>query len=250
MDAFAPTDAARAPLGAEPDSEPELATLLDDWLNSVGDADAGAAGADASAPVSEAPISAAPDRPASLLDALAIGGTDAGLAAGAPLAPAESAARLRVNRFVLFTAGPTTYGVPDAFVIEVGRVPKITPVPRVPAWLRGVTNLRGDVMSVIDLRTLLGIDATSLHSARLLIVRLTGEAFSLGLLVDAVDQIAAVPPDDLRAPASPLEGPLATYLTGVCRVGDRLVAVLDLDRLLRSPEIRQFDDLHDTEPSR
>lgn len=230
--------------GAEiPDESREASSLLDDWLASAGDADPAAAAApepDGSGPA----IEGAP----SLLDALAT--SDAGVAIERAVAPVESPRRARVDRFVLFKAGASTYAVAEAFVIEVERVPKITPVPRVPVWLRGVTNLRGDVVSVIDMRTLLGLDPAPLHSGRLLVVRLVDEDFSVGLLVDAVDQIAGVPPEDIRPPAAPLEGPLATYFTGGCRLGDRLVAVIDLGRLLRSPEIRQFDDRRDLDAAR
>jgi len=115
------------------------------------------------------------------------------------------------------------------------------------AWVRGVTNLRGDILSVIDMRAFLGLDAAPLQSARMLVVRLLDEDFSAGLLVDSVDRIVAVSPDDIRSPESRLEGPLAAYLTGVCVIGDGVVAVLDLDRLLRSPDFRQFEEPPDIE---
>jgi purine-binding chemotaxis protein CheW len=148
----------------------------------------------------------------------------------------------RGERYVLLSIAAAHYAVLEAFVTELERVPKITPVPHVPAWVRGVTNLRGDILSVIDMRTFLGLEAASPHTARMLVVRLLDEEFSAGLLVDAVDRIVAVPPDGIRSPESPLEGPLAVYLSGVCMIGERLVAVLDLERLLRSSDIRQFEE--------
>ncbi len=147
-----------------------------------------------------------------------------------------------LQRYVLFTVADTTYGVQDAFVTEVERVPKTTPVPHTPAWLRGVTSLRGDIVSVIDLRRFLGLDAPPPQTGRLLVVRLLDQEFATGLLVDTVEQIVSVPVDDVRPPASPVEGALADFLTGACQVDERFVAMLDLDRLLRSPHIRQFDD--------
>jgi chemotaxis signal transduction protein len=80
-------------------------------------------------------------------------------------------------------------------------------------------------------------------------VRLPDEEFSVALLVDEVQQIASVPVDAVKPPASPLEGALAPFLTGVTETGGRLVAVLDLERLLRSAEIRQFEDRRDAEPA-
>jgi purine-binding chemotaxis protein CheW len=154
--------------------------------------------------------------------------------------PEPVAARAR-RAFVLFTVAGSTYGIDEAFVSEVARVPSITATPHVPAWVRGVASLRGDIVSVVDLRIFLGLEPTSLHAGRLLVVRLPGEEFAAGLLVDRVDQIANLPAGDVQLPVSPIEGALAPYLAGVCRNDDRLVTVLDFDRFLRSPEIRQFE---------
>jgi purine-binding chemotaxis protein CheW len=147
------------------------------------------------------------------------------------------------DRYVLLSIASAHYAVLEAFVTELERIPKITPVPRVPAWVRGVTNLRGDVLSVVDMRTFLGLDPTSSHSARMLVVRLLTEEFSTGLLVDSVDRIVAVPSEAITPPESSLEGPLAPFLRGMCVIEEQLVAVLDLDQLLRSPDIRQFEEL-------
>ncbi len=146
------------------------------------------------------------------------------------------------DRYVLLTIASANYAVLEAFVTELERVPKITPVPRVPAWVRGVTNLRGDVVSVIDMRAFLGLEPTASHSDRMLVVRLLTEEFSTGLLVDGVDRIVTIAGDAITPPESSLAGPLAPYLRGMCVVEEQLVSVLDLDRLLGSPEIRQFEE--------
>ena len=179
------------------------------------------------------------DPGASLLDALAAEPAFDAIATDVVVPAAAPAAAAR--RLVVFTVAGTTYAVPEMFVSEVARVPSITIVPRVPAWIRGITNLRGDIVSVVDLRLFLGFDATSPHTGRLLVVRLVNEDFAAGLLVDGVDQIANVAADAVRMPVSPIAGSMAAYLTGVCHVGERLVTVLDFDRFLRSPEIRQFE---------
>jgi purine-binding chemotaxis protein CheW len=205
---------------------------VDAWLASVSDdpppiADAGT---DPAAPT--------------LLDAVLAADqsiADAGVQGGGDALPAAGEDR-PIQRYVLFSVADTTYGVPDAFVTEVERVPKTTPVPHTPAWLRGVTSLRGDVVSVIDLRRFLGLDSPPPPTGRLLVVRLVDQEFATGLLVDTVEQIVSVPVDEVRPPVSPVAGALADFLTGACQVNERFVAVLDLDRLLRSPDVRQFDD--------
>jgi purine-binding chemotaxis protein CheW len=167
-------------------------------------------------------------------------------AAPAPAAPA--AETVRSARFVQFTIDDTSYAVAEAFVTELDRVPRITLVPQTPAWLRGVTSLRGDLLSVVDLRVLLGLDPTSAQTGRMLVVRLLDEEFSVGLLVDGVDRIITIEAGAVHPPAAPLEGPLAPFLTGMCVAGEQLVTIFDLERLLRSADIRQFDDVKE-EPS-
>ena len=177
--------------------------------------------------------------------AAADGQVDAPVAATAAAVRESGRDAVQGHRYVLLSIASAHYAVREAFVTELERVPKITPVPHVPAWVRGVTNLRGDILSVVDMRTFLGLEASSSNSARMLVVRLLNEDFATGLLVDGVDRIVSVPPGRITPPESALEGPLAAYLTGMCVIDELLVAVLDLDRLLRSPEIRQFEEATD-----
>jgi len=156
--------------------------------------------------------------------------------------PAMPTHTATAGRFVLLSVASAHYAVPEAYVTELERVPRVTTVPRVPAWLCGVANLRGDIVSVIDLRMYLGLPPYAPSTARMLVVRLLDEPFTTGLIVDAVDRIVTLQADEVKTPASPLEGPLAPFVSGVCTIGDRLVAVLDVDHLLRSPDIRQFDE--------
>ena len=192
-------------------------------------------------------MNAAPAPSTTLLDAV----TAADSVLESPLAAGAAAEREAVaqQRFVLLTIAGTDYAIAEAFVTELERVPRITLVPRVPHWMRGVTNMRGDILSVIDMRGFLGLDGAPPPTARMLVVRLLDEPFAAGLLVDSVDRIVAVARDHITAPACPLDGPLAPFLGGVFQIGDRLVAMLDVDRLLRSPEIRQFDEPIEAEES-
>ncbi len=224
-------------------ADAEVDALFEDWLTADG---AGGVAQERRAS-DECGPPAADGAQATLLGALA--GEAAAAAGPASEADADVAPAAGSRRFVLFTIAGSTYALLEQFVTEVERVPKITPVPRVPAWLRGVTSLRGEVLSVIDLRMLLGLEPASLHNGRLLVVRLLDQEFSAGLVVDEVDQIAAIADADIGPPASPLEGALAPYLTGVGQARNRFVAVLDLDALLHSAEIRQFDDRRDAEPA-
>ena len=191
----------------------------------------------------------APEPASAVTLADAVSRVDAQLeSAPAPAGAAPAADAVQSARFVQLTIDATCYAVSEAFVTELDRVPAITLVPQTPSWLRGVTSLRGDVLSVVDLRVLLGLDPTSTHTGRMLVVRLLDEDFSVGLLVDGVDRIITIEAAAVHPPAAPLEGPLAPFLTGMCVAGEQLVTVFDLERLLRSADIRQFDDVKE-EPS-
>ena len=209
---------------------------IDAWLST----DEGGTPADAAAGAPE-PVQAA----GSLLEAIsALPIMDVEDETPAPTVAAPVPVRT-LARYVLFTVAGAHYAVPQPHVTELDRVPAFTFVPNVPPWVRGITNRRGDILSVVDTRTLLGIERLATGTGRMLVVRLLDDSCSLGLLVDEVHQIVSVPPGDVRAPGPGLDGPLAPFLAGLVELDQRTVAVLDLDRLLRSPLIRQFDEPND-----
>jgi purine-binding chemotaxis protein CheW len=142
--------------------------------------------------------------------------------------PAAQAPELHLLTFLL---GREEYGLPITRVREVIRVTEITRVPQAPAHVRGVTNLRGRILAVVEIRSRLGLEpATITPASRIVVVDLQGRV--LGLLVDRVSQVAKVPgeavapvPDDVRSSD-------ADYLTGVARWDSRLIILLDLDKVL------------------
>ena len=151
--------------------------------------------------------------------------------------PAKPAAK-----HVLFVLNEAHYAVPLANVLELQRLPHITTLPNAPDWLRGVTNLRGEVLSVVDLRSLLGMPAAeSPVSQRLIVVRSTREEISTGWIVDRVLGIRGIAAEDLKPSSTLMTGPAASFLSGVVDRDARLIAVLDVNRVLSSPEMRQFE---------
>lgn len=177
------------------------------------------------------------------LDLARLGRDASSMDAGAASRARGSAAGMRV---VSFTAGGTVYGARVPEIVEIARVPAITPVPQLPAWVRGVTNLRGDVVSVIDLAALSGRDSMSLSAGRMLVARHEEGDLTIGILVDRVHEIAALTLDEIRQPAAPLDGPLAPFTRGVCQRGEQTLVMLDLAALLQSPVVRQFEDSQET----
>jgi purine-binding chemotaxis protein CheW len=125
---------------------------------------------------------------------------------------------------------------------ELQRLPHITPLPSVPEWLRGVTNLRGEVLSVVDLRSLLGLAAPESSVAqRLIVVRSTLEDIATGWIVDRVIGVRGLAAEDLQPCSTLTSGAAMRFLSGIVECEDRLIAVLDVNRVLSSPEMRQFE---------
>jgi purine-binding chemotaxis protein CheW len=151
-----------------------------------------------------------------------------------PVAPLAGA----VAQQVVFRLGGTNYAVPIAEVLEMSTVPRTTLLPNVPDFVRGLTNLRGEVLAVIDLRMFLGLAISGDPTReRMLVVRPRGTDTAAGLIVESVRGLARVATQQLRQPAGPLEDPVMAYLTGVTEHEDQVLHALDLQKLFRAPDI-------------
>lgn len=145
-------------------------------------------------------------------------------------------------KHVLFVLDDTQYAVPMENVLELQRLPRVTPLPTVPGWLRGAANLRGDVLSVVDLRSLLGLPAVeSSASQRLIVVRSTLEEIATGWIVDRVIGVRRLATGDMQPTSTLATGASTRFLNGIVEYDNHLIAVLDVNRVLSSPEMRQFE---------
>ena len=141
---------------------------------------------------------------------------------------------------IVFLLDGTGYAIPIRNVLELDAMPRITVVPNVPGFVRGITNLRGEIVAVLDLRTLLGMQRTDASQrGRILIVR-TADQLSAALAVDDVRGAASLALGELVQPASPIQGKVARVLMGVGEHQNQVLNVLDVDKLFRTPEIQQF----------
>jgi purine-binding chemotaxis protein CheW len=114
------------------------------------------------------------------------------------------------------------------------RVGDITRVPQAPPHIRGVTNLRGRILPVVEIRTRLGLAPLVPRStARIIVAEVRGRV--LGLLVDSVAQVQKLPADRLVAAPDEIKSAHTTYLTGVIHLNDRLIILLDLALALDPP---------------
>jgi purine-binding chemotaxis protein CheW len=142
---------------------------------------------------------------------------------------------------IAFSLGQTAFALPLANVLEVGRIPTIFPIPNMPDWLLGVANLRGDIVSLVDLSSFLQIESDGNNQdRRVIIARSSGEEIVVGLIVDRLSGIR--PSQKEQAPLHAEIAPtIAPYLRGLEESAQRLLLVLDPDKLLLSSQMRQFE---------
>ena len=138
--------------------------------------------------------------------------------------------------------GRETYGLPIALVREIVRVPEITAVPNAQKYVEGVINLRGKIISVVDLRKRFGeADVENSKKNRIVVVELDNR--TVGLIVNAASEVLKIPPSDIEPPSSVFLNGEIDYVTGVGKLKDRLVILLDLNKVLSSTELNHLDEI-------
>jgi purine-binding chemotaxis protein CheW len=132
-----------------------------------------------------------------------------------------------------FRIGRESYGVPITSLHEIVRVPEITAVPDAPDYMEGVINLRGKIVSVLDLRKRLGeTQVVSNKRNRILVVEHKGRLS--GLIVDSASEVLKIPGTDVEPPPTEfLEGGL-NCVTGLGKYQGRLIVLLDMPKLLEA----------------
>jgi purine-binding chemotaxis protein CheW len=144
---------------------------------------------------------------------------------------AEAEHMSRELHIVGFQVGRETYGVPITSLHEIVRVPEITAVPDAPDYLEGVINLRGKIVSVMDLRKRFGEKQATLRKQnRILVVEHAGRL--AGLIVDSASEVLKIPADAVEAPPAVFQEGGLNCVTGLGKVAGRLVVLLDMSKLL------------------
>ncbi|NCO66341.1 MAG: chemotaxis protein CheW [Candidatus Aquicultor secundus] len=140
------------------------------------------------------------------------------------------------DQLVVFEVGNEAFGIDISSVQEIIRFQQITDVPRAPMHVKGVINLRGKVIPIIDLRDKFGLAQTEeTKSSRIVVVDVLGS--TVGMIVDAVSEVLRIGTDQIESPSSIIES-YEKYLRGIGRLDERLILLLDLERLI--PEAGQL----------
>jgi purine-binding chemotaxis protein CheW len=141
-----------------------------------------------------------------------------------------------------FRVGRETFGVPIALVHEIVRVPEITAVPDAPEYIEGVINLRGKIISIVDLRKRFGEKEIKPSRKNRILVAEVGSRL-VGLIVDAASEVLKIPPADVEPPPNVFGQGELNYVTGVGKLNGRLIILIDLSKILQRGELRRLGEL-------
>jgi len=134
---------------------------------------------------------------------------------------------------VVFRLADEYYALDIQTVQEIVRMQTITSIPGSDPWVEGITNLRGRVVPVIDLRRRCGVAAND-HTPETRIVVVGSPAGMVGFIVDAVSEVMRIPGDQVELPSTIVAVPENSYLRGVAKLNERLVSLMDLEGVLPS----------------
>ena len=147
------------------------------------------------------------------------------------------------GKYLTFALGPEEYGLEILKVREIIGYMEITAVPQTPVHVKGVINLRGQVIPVIDLRTKFGMEIAEVTEETCIVVVETsqgGHKFSTGIVVDRVQEVLDISGDNIED-APKFDSSISTdFILGMGKIGDSVKILLDIDKVLSGTEISDY----------
>ncbi len=137
----------------------------------------------------------------------------------------------KTETFVTFWLGSFLFGLPVSEVVEINRNLDTTPVPLAPSYIKGIVNLRGQVLTAVDLAERIGLSVEGERAYNLIVKNEEDERVSL--LVEQIGDILEVPVNALEEPPEKIEGLERKFVKYVCQLPERLLVVLDTKEILQ-----------------
>jgi len=146
------------------------------------------------------------------------------------------------GRFLTFKLGEESFGLEIKYVTEIVGIQPITKIPEVPNYVKGIINLRGKVISVIDVRIKFQKEPVE-YDERTCIIVIDIEDMSIGLIVDNVSEVITIKDEDIVPPPSYKTGFQNEYIKGVGKYKDGVKLLLDSNKLLTNEEKQELGDI-------
>ncbi len=151
-------------------------------------------------------------------------------------------------QLVSFKIGAEEFGIDILKVNEINRMMTLTKVPNAPSFVDGVVNLRGRVIPVINLRSKLALPRKEYdRNSRIIVVELEGR--TIGFIVDEVSEVLRIPVSITEKPPEMVSGVNAAFITAIGKLEDRLLILLDLEKILAEDEGKELKKMAENLPS-
>jgi purine-binding chemotaxis protein CheW len=158
----------------------------------------------------------------------------------------KTAARAKAGKYLTFALGKEEYGLEILKVREIIGFMDVTAVPRTPAYVKGVINLRGQVISVVDLRTKFEMEAVARTEQTCIIVveiRAANRKLSTGIIVDRVSEVLDISQEKIEEPPTFGTEVNTDFIMGMGKIGDAVKILLDIDKVLGADELSNLSHL-------
>jgi purine-binding chemotaxis protein CheW len=139
------------------------------------------------------------------------------------------------GRFLTFTLVDDVYGLPIEYIVEIIGIQSITIVPKAPAYIKGIINLRGKIIPVIDVRLKFGKEEAE-YNDRTCVIVVEISDITVGLIVDNVDEVLTIEDDNIATPPANRVGFENRYIMGIGKIGGKVQLLLDCQKLLLGDE--------------
>ncbi len=151
----------------------------------------------------------------------------------------------KTHQYIVVLLGKEQIAIPIKSIKEILEIPPITPLPNVPEYILGICSVRGDITSVTDIRKMIDISTTEGKTRKEIqkqrVIILEGEKFVTGVVVDTVVEVINFADEDVETSESTLTGRIGEFSKGLFKEGGRMLIVLDVNSLLNSQELMQFN---------
>lgn len=145
------------------------------------------------------------------------------------------------DKYLHFQLGKEEYGLQIRYVTEIMGMQKITFLPGLPIFVKGVINLRGKVIPVIDVRLRFGLEERA-YGERTCIIVADLNNVAVGLIVDSVKEVLDIPENQIEAPPKIKQAATSRYIQGLGKVGEQVLILLDVEKLLFEDELRLISE--------
>lgn len=158
----------------------------------------------------------------------------------------EDGKNSKIKSFLTFRIGEETFAANVSHVLNILEMLKITKVPKAPEYMRGVINLRGSVLPVLDTRLKFGMPKGEITKNTCILVmelKNNNETVTIGAIVDSVQEVLEIEEEDIQAPPSIGTKFKNEYLLGMVKSDDKFVMIIDVEKIFNSEDIVNLQDI-------